>query len=174
MGPPPAGASTRVKEKLTSFCGRVFPCADASQNRLLLRCCTAPTSPGIHTSRAPLAIWQPVRRDFDDDQRAIWEEAVRNAPPGMLRRLDSSVLEVWTIAVSLQRRALAELAEQPDGLGGPAAKRLLIVIRGAGRRSFGAPRNWVSPLRAAARVSFRHDMAARAGRHHGRRAARDD
>ena len=50
----------------------------------------------------------------------------------MLRRLDSSVLEVWTIAVSLQRRALAELAEQPDGLGSPAAKRLLIVIRGAG------------------------------------------
>ena len=70
--------------------------------------------------------------DFDDDQRAIWREAVSNAPPGMLRRLDSSVLEVWTIAVSLQRRALAELAEQPDGLGSPAAKRLLIVIRGAG------------------------------------------
>lgn len=65
---------------------------------------------------------------FDADQRAIWREAVAGAPPGLLRRIDASVVETWVIAVYLQRRALAELAEQKDGLGGPAAKRLLTTL----------------------------------------------
>ena len=66
--------------------------------------------------------------DFDDDQRAIWDEAVRSAPPGLLKSLDSSVLEVWAANVDRRRRAQRQLAEQTDGLGGPNSKRLLVVI----------------------------------------------
>ena len=65
------------------------------------------------------------------DQRTIWMDAVASSPPGLLRRLDASVLETWAIAVDLQRRAIKELAEQ-DGLGSPAGKRLLTVIGRAG------------------------------------------
>jgi phage terminase small subunit len=64
---------------------------------------------------------------FNEDQRAIWQQALTAAPPGLLKQVDSSVLETWTIALSLQRRALVELASQ-ERLGVPAAKPLLATF----------------------------------------------
>jgi P27 family predicted phage terminase small subunit len=42
---------------------------------------------------------------FTPEQREVWMEAVRNSPPGILRRVDRSVLEVWTVAHVLHRQA---------------------------------------------------------------------
>jgi P27 family predicted phage terminase small subunit len=42
---------------------------------------------------------------FTADQRAAWEYAVRNSPPGMLKRIDQSVLEVWCVVHCLHRAA---------------------------------------------------------------------
>ena len=69
---------------------------------------------------------------FNEEQSAIWREALAGSPPGLLRRVDASVVETWAIAVDIQRHALAELAEQ-DGLGSPAAKRLLTTLSRAGQ-----------------------------------------
>ncbi len=64
---------------------------------------------------------------FSEDQREIWQQALAAAPPGLLKQVDSSVLETWTVALSLQRRALSELARL-DRLGVPAAKPLLATF----------------------------------------------
>lgn len=45
---------------------------------------------------------------FTAAERAVWIEALRNAPPGMLKLIDSSVLEVWVVAHVLHRRAVVE------------------------------------------------------------------
>ena len=54
------------------------------------------------------------------------------APPGLLKRLDAAVMEVWTTNFAMHRLARAELAGEA-GLGTPAAKRLLAVIRWTGQ-----------------------------------------
>jgi phage terminase small subunit len=64
---------------------------------------------------------------FNEDQREIWEQALAAVPPGLLKRVDFSVLEVWTVALSLQRRAVVELARH-EQLGVPAAKPLLATV----------------------------------------------
>jgi P27 family predicted phage terminase small subunit len=43
--------------------------------------------------------------DFTPAQTAIWEDAVTHAPPGVIRRLDASVLTAWVLACDLHRRA---------------------------------------------------------------------
>ena len=67
---------------------------------------------------------------FDAVRRAIWDEAISSSPPGLLKRCDSVLLETWVNAIHLQRKAMAELAEEP--LSGPLAKRLLTTIARAG------------------------------------------
>jgi P27 family predicted phage terminase small subunit len=46
---------------------------------------------------------------FDDELKAVWNYAIENAPPGLLKRIDSSVLETWCIAHVLHRKAVAEV-----------------------------------------------------------------
>jgi P27 family predicted phage terminase small subunit len=46
---------------------------------------------------------------FDDELRAVWEYAIENSPVGLLKKIDSSVLETWCTAHVLHRRALAEV-----------------------------------------------------------------
>jgi P27 family predicted phage terminase small subunit len=42
---------------------------------------------------------------FSDRQRVLWGQAIRDAPPGLLRLLDSSVLEVFIVAKSVHEEA---------------------------------------------------------------------
>ncbi len=42
---------------------------------------------------------------MNDKQKAVWRTAIENAPLGLLRKLDHSVLSVWVIAEDLHREA---------------------------------------------------------------------
>ena len=46
---------------------------------------------------------------FDEDLRAVWQYAIENAPPGLLKKIDSSALEIWCEAHVLHRRAVGEV-----------------------------------------------------------------
>jgi len=46
---------------------------------------------------------------FDGELRDVWEYAIENAPRGLLKRIDSSVLETWCSAHVLHRQALGEV-----------------------------------------------------------------
>jgi P27 family predicted phage terminase small subunit len=46
---------------------------------------------------------------FDGDLREVWKYAIDNAPRGLLKRIDSAVLETWCSAHVLHRQALAEV-----------------------------------------------------------------
>ena len=58
---------------------------------------------------------------MSDDQKASWNYALSNAPPGMLRRIDRGALAVWTVAEDLHRQAvikqngLSLLVQAPGG-----------------------------------------------------------
>ena len=43
---------------------------------------------------------------FSADQKAGWEYAMRNAPLGLLKRLDRSALAIWVVAEDLHRQAV--------------------------------------------------------------------
>ena len=51
---------------------------------------------------------------FSPEQRAGWDYAISNAPPGLLRRLDRSVMVAWVIAEDLHRQAV--IAQSQTGL----------------------------------------------------------
>ena len=44
-------------------------------------------------------------------QRGIWEGAISNAPPGLLRRIDESVFLIWVIAKDLHQIATEKIAQ---------------------------------------------------------------
>lgn len=46
---------------------------------------------------------------FDPELAEVWNYAIQHAPPGLLKMLDSSVLEAWCTAHVLHRRALSEV-----------------------------------------------------------------
>jgi len=46
---------------------------------------------------------------FGDEEREVWDYAIANAPRGLLKKIDSSVLEVWCKSHVLHRAAIAEL-----------------------------------------------------------------
>jgi P27 family predicted phage terminase small subunit len=48
---------------------------------------------------------------FDKETRDVWDYAIANAPHGLLKRIDSSVLETWAVAHVLHRRASVELGK---------------------------------------------------------------
>jgi P27 family predicted phage terminase small subunit len=52
---------------------------------------------------------------LSESQKDGWRFAMRNAPPGMLKRLDQSVLTVWVVAESVHRIA-AEWVEKKGPL----------------------------------------------------------
>lgn len=49
---------------------------------------------------------------FDSDMRDTWNYALEHAPPGMLKRIDRSVLEVWVVACCLHRKAVTSQFQQ--------------------------------------------------------------
>jgi P27 family predicted phage terminase small subunit len=48
---------------------------------------------------------------FNDRQRVLWGQALRDAPPGLLRRLDSTVLEIYIVAKSIHENASQKISE---------------------------------------------------------------
>jgi P27 family predicted phage terminase small subunit len=46
---------------------------------------------------------------FDEELREVWQYAIDNAPQGLLKKIDSAVLETWCTAHVLHRRAVAEV-----------------------------------------------------------------
>ena|SRR5580765_193885 len=46
---------------------------------------------------------------FDPELREIWEYAIKHAPPGLLKMIDSAVLETWCTAHFLHRKAVTEV-----------------------------------------------------------------
>lgn len=54
---------------------------------------------------------QPPPDGLSDAQKIIWRQAIKSAPPGMLRHLDESVLEVWVVACERHRDASKRVAE---------------------------------------------------------------
>ena len=51
---------------------------------------------------------------LDDASRDVWSYAIANAPHGLLKRLDASVLEAWVYAYVLHRQAAQRV--QTEGL----------------------------------------------------------
>lgn len=48
---------------------------------------------------------------FTARQRILWDQCIKNAPEGLLRLLDSSVLEVFVVAKSVHEEAALKVAE---------------------------------------------------------------
>jgi len=47
---------------------------------------------------------------FDAEQRATWDKAIADAPPGLLKNLDASVFIMWAVAATLHRQASIKVA----------------------------------------------------------------
>lgn len=47
--------------------------------------------------------------DLKPEEVAIWNEAIRNAPPGLLKRLDASIFKIWVVEFNRFNRANAEV-----------------------------------------------------------------
>jgi P27 family predicted phage terminase small subunit len=85
---------------------------------------------------------------FNEEQRAAWEYAVRNSPPGLLKRIDGSALEAWVVAHCLHRRATREQNARPSMLFrqgtqvttspliGIINRQAIIMLRAAGELGF--------------------------------------
>ena len=56
---------------------------------------------------------------FSDRQRVLWGQAIRDAPPGLLRLLDSSVLEIFVVAKSVHEKAALKVAQYGAVVKGP-------------------------------------------------------
>lgn len=54
---------------------------------------------------------RPPPPHLSPDQQAIWREAIKGSPPGMLRELDESCLEVWVVARERHRDAAKKVAD---------------------------------------------------------------
>lgn len=47
---------------------------------------------------------------FTESQKEGWNYAIKNAPPGLLKNLDRSVLSVWVVSEDLHRQASEKIA----------------------------------------------------------------
>lgn len=57
---------------------------------------------------------------MNEAQQAIWNDAIRQAPPGLLRELDESCLTVWVIAATMHREASQRVARQGTMVRAPS------------------------------------------------------
>lgn len=57
---------------------------------------------------------------FSDEQRDIWHYAIENAPKGLLKRLDMSVLEIWVTASLMHREASQKVAKSGQVIKSPS------------------------------------------------------
>lgn len=87
-------------------------------------------------------------RDFSPEQQRVWRYAIENAPPGMLKLIDTSVFAVWVIAQATLdecRQKVTEfgiLVEGPKGdpVANPYQKELnrqaAIIMKAAAELGF--------------------------------------
>lgn len=54
---------------------------------------------------------RPPPDGLNDAQKTIWRQAIKSAPPGMLRHLDESCLFVWVVARERHADASKKVAE---------------------------------------------------------------
>ncbi len=82
-----------------------------------------------------------------DSQREIWSHAIADAPVGLLKKLDASVVLTWVVACDLHRQATAEVARHGmviQGAGAPYQnphlsilnRQAMIMIRAAEQLGF--------------------------------------
>ncbi len=48
--------------------------------------------------------------EMSDEEKAIWRKAIADAPPGMLREIDGTLLQLWVEAKEMRRKAREEVA----------------------------------------------------------------
>jgi hypothetical protein len=63
-------------------------------------------------------------------QRILWDQIIRDAPEGLLRKLDSSMLETFIVAKSLHEEAshkIAQVGDREEGLKPISAMHLHIT-----------------------------------------------
>lgn len=85
---------------------------------------------------------------FTDVQREIWDYAIANAPKGLLKQLDLSVLETWVVACVFHRDAVKQVTENGQVVTSPsgypivnpylsnANKQALIMMKAASEMGF--------------------------------------
>lgn len=56
---------------------------------------------------------------FSARQRILWDQTIRAAPPGLLRLLDSTLLEVFIVAKSVHENASQRVEELGSVVNGP-------------------------------------------------------
>lgn len=89
-----------------------------------------------------------------EEQRVGWTYAVANAPRGVLRRIDRSVLAVWVVAEDLHRQACMMQAKLDAGAKMP------LLLKTKGGQAMQSPylsvinRQAMIMLKAAAEVGF--------------------
>jgi P27 family predicted phage terminase small subunit len=54
----------------------------------------------------------PCPTHFTSEQAELWDQAIANAPPGLLTGLDLALFEAWCVAHSIHRAAVTELARE--------------------------------------------------------------
>lgn len=67
------------------------------------------------------------------EQQEVWRQAIRQAPPGLLRSLDESVLAIWVVAAVMHRDAAQRVARvgtmvRAPGSGYPMQNPYLAVV----------------------------------------------
>ena len=86
---------------------------------------------------------------LNEQQKAIWESAIKFAPPNQLHPIDASLLIVWVVALDLFRQAVIQLSKESlvitsprtqrqvaNPLVGIIAKQSAIVLRAAAELGF--------------------------------------
>jgi P27 family predicted phage terminase small subunit len=74
-----------------------------------------------HLEPVPLSGLPECPKHFTAEQAELWEFALTNAPPGMVKSLDAGLLEAWCVAYSIHRAATAELSRE-GGITVPGIK----------------------------------------------------
>lgn len=57
---------------------------------------------------------------FSDEQSEVWKYAIENAPKGLLKKLDISVLEIWVTAYVTYRESYAKVQEMGQVMTSPS------------------------------------------------------
>lgn len=62
---------------------------------------------------------------MSNSQKEIWQQAIANAPKGLLKKIDSSILEIWVVAYDAHKWAAQQL--KSTGLLTRSSKNAIIA-----------------------------------------------
>ena len=57
---------------------------------------------------------------FSEEQTGVWKYAIENAPKGLLKKLDISILEIWVTAYVTYRESYAKVQEMGQFMTSPS------------------------------------------------------